>query len=80
MELLADGNPRGRGGRGMITKEMTIAEVLARSPQTETVFFSLGMDCLDCSLAKGESVEDAAAAHGIDVEDLIHQLNRMAIH
>lgn len=64
----------------MITKEMTIAEVLARSPQTETVFFSLGMDCLDCSLAKGESVEDAAAAHGIDVEDLIHQLNRMAIH
>jgi hybrid cluster-associated redox disulfide protein len=67
-----DVNSRGKGGRDMITKEMT--------PQTEAVFFSLGMDCLECSSAKGESVEDAAEAHGIDVDDLVHQLNRLAIH
>jgi hybrid cluster-associated redox disulfide protein len=64
----------------MITKEMTIAEVLVRSPQTATVFFSAGMDCLDCPSARAESIEDAAEAHGIDVEDLVHQLNRLAVH
>lgn len=64
----------------MITKEMTIAEVLVRSPQTATVFLSLGMDCLDCPTARGESIEDAAEAHDIDLDDLLHQLNRLAIH
>ena len=64
----------------MITKEMTIAEVLTRSPQTATVFLNVGMDCLDCPSARAESIEDAADAHGVDVEDLVHQLNRLAVH
>jgi hybrid cluster-associated redox disulfide protein len=64
----------------MITKEMTIAEVLVRSPQTETVFICAGMDCLECPSARAESIEDAAEAHGVDVEDLVHQLNRLAVH
>jgi hybrid cluster-associated redox disulfide protein len=64
----------------MITKEMTIAEVLTRSPQTATVFLTAGMDCLDCPSARAESIEDAADAHGVDVEDLVHQLNRLAVH
>jgi hybrid cluster-associated redox disulfide protein len=64
----------------MITKEMTIAEVLTRSPQTAVVFLSAGMDCLECPSARAESIEDAAEAHGVDVEALIHQLNRLAVH
>jgi hybrid cluster-associated redox disulfide protein len=64
----------------MITKEMTIAEVLARSPQTAIVFLSAGMECIDCPSARAESIEDAAEAHDIDVDDLVHQLNRLAVH
>lgn len=64
----------------MISKEMTIGEVIAMSPQTAAVFLSFGMQCVDCPTAKGESIEDAAEAHGIDVDDLLHQLNRLAIH
>ncbi len=64
----------------MITKEMTIAEVLVRSPQTANVFHFFGMNCLDCATARGESIEDAADAHGIDVDALLNQLNRLAVH
>ncbi len=66
----------------MITKEMTIAEVLARSPQTAVVFLSAGMEmeCLDCPSSRAESIADAAEAHDIDVDDLVHQLNRLAVH
>ncbi|MDH7576405.1 MAG: DUF1858 domain-containing protein [Bacillota bacterium] len=64
----------------MITKDMTIAEVLARSPQTAQVFLSYGMHCLDCPTARGESIEEAAEAHGINVDELLNQLNRLAIH
>jgi hybrid cluster-associated redox disulfide protein len=64
----------------MITKDMTIAEVLARSPQTAQVFLSYGMHCLDCPTALGESIEEAAEAHGINVDELLNQLNRLALH
>lgn len=64
----------------MITKEMTIGEVIARSPQTAAVFLSFGMQCVDCPTARGESIEDAAEAHGIDLDELLHQLNRLAVH
>lgn len=64
----------------MITKDMTIAEVLRRSPQTVQVFLSYGMHCIDCPTAREESIEEAAEAHGIDVEELLAQLNRLAVH
>ncbi len=64
----------------MITRDMTVAEVLARSPQTAQVFLSYGMHCLDCPTARGESIEEAAEAHGINVEELLAQLNRLAYH
>jgi hybrid cluster-associated redox disulfide protein len=66
----------GVGGEGMITKEMTIAEVLTRSPQTAVVFSLAGMDCLDCPTARAESIEDAAEAYDVDVDELIQQRNR----
>ncbi len=64
----------------MITKDMKIGEVLARSPQTAQVFLSFGMHCVDCPTAQGESIEEAAEAHGIDVEELLKELNRLAVH
>ena len=70
----------GEEGEDLISKEMTIGEVIVRSPQTVAVFLSFGMHCVDCPTARGESIEDAADAHGIDVDDLLQQLNRLAIH
>lgn len=60
----------------MVNKNMTIYEVLQLKPGCEDIFFSFGMHCLGCPISRGESVEEAAAAHGIDVDALIDALNQ----
>jgi hybrid cluster-associated redox disulfide protein len=61
-----------------ITKDMTISEVLKVSRATAPVFFSMGMHCLGCPMSAGESVEDACAAHGVDVNEILNKLNEAA--
>ena len=59
----------------MITKDMKIVEVLQVKPESAQVFGSYGMGCIHCLMAHQETVEEAAAAHGVDVEDMLAQLN-----
>ena len=58
-----------------ITKEMTIAEALRVDRGTAPIFMQYGMHCLGCPSATGESIEDAAAVHGISADELIKSLN-----
>ena len=58
-----------------ITKDMTIYEVLQLNPDIAPVFFEMGMHCLGCPISRGESIEQAAAAHGIDLEVMLEKLN-----
>lgn len=60
----------------MVTKEMTIAQVLDENPDCAPVFMEFGMHCLGCAIAHGETVEQAAEVHGIDVNALIEALNK----
>jgi len=62
----------------MITKDMTIFEVLKQNEALAPVFFEFGMHCLGCPISRGESVEEAAAAHGIDLDALLAKLNEAA--
>lgn len=59
----------------MVTKEMTIREVLMLNPGTARIFMEFGMHCLGCPHATAESLEDACAAHGANADELVHQLN-----
>lgn len=59
----------------MITKDMRIVDVLRVKPETERVFGSYGMGCIHCLMAHQETVEEAAAVHGVDVEEMLAQLN-----
>ena len=61
-----------------ITKDMKITEVLEISRATAPVFFSMGMHCLGCPMSAGETVEEACAAHGVDVEEILVKLNAAA--
>ena len=45
-----------------ITKEMTIGEILRKSPEVAPVLLEAGMHCLGCPSAQGESLEEAALA------------------
>ncbi len=58
-----------------ITRDMTIAEVVQKYPQTVPVFLAHGLMCFGCAVARFENVEQGALAHGIDVDALIKDLN-----
>ena len=63
----------------MITKDMLIIELLQQEKAEELarVLQESWMHCLGCLMAHGESIEQAAAVHGIDVDELVKKLNEV---
>lgn len=59
----------------MISKDMTIAEVVQKFPQTIPVFQQFGLGCIGCSIANMETVEQGSTMHGLDTDALIEALN-----
>ena len=59
----------------MITTQMSIGEVLRMSRETAPIFMSFGMHCLTCPHATAESIAEACAAHGVDVQEIVKKLN-----
>lgn len=58
-----------------VTKETVIAEIMQNAPETMPLFQSIGMHCMGCAMAKGENVEQACAAHGVDVDAFVKRIN-----
>lgn len=58
-----------------ITKDMLIADVLKVDEGLAEVFYEFGMHCLGCPISHGENIEQAAAAHGINLEAMLKKLN-----
>ena len=54
---------------------MLIGELLNQYPEKADILLEAGMHCLGCPAAQGESLEEACAVHGIDVEALVTKLN-----
>ncbi len=59
----------------MIDRNMKIEDVLRNHPQTIPVFARFGIDCAGCQLSEFENIEHGAKVHGIDLEELLRQLN-----
>ena len=57
-----------------ITKEMTIGEILRTKPEIAPVLMNAGMHCLGCPSAQGESLEEAAMVHGMDIDALRQEI------
>ena len=60
----------------MITKDMTIGEVVRTSPEKIEVLAAFGMGFVGCPSAQAETVEEAAYVHGINLEELLEALNK----
>ena len=60
-----------------ITKDTIIGDILDIAPETAPIFLSIGMHCLGCPSSRGETVEQACMVHGVDVDDLLQQVNAM---
>lgn len=61
----------------MITKEMTVIEVLNMGEQYGRVFDSFLLTCAGCPGAQRETLEEAAKGHGVELEYLLAELNRV---
>lgn len=59
----------------MITREMSITDIVDKYPQTVPVFQNYGMHCFGWMAARFENLEQGALAHGLDVDALINDLN-----
>lgn len=60
----------------MITKDMTIGEVIKISDSKADILMGFGMGCVGCPSAQAETVEEAAYVHGINLEELLEALNK----
>lgn len=61
-----------------ITKDMIIGDLLDVAPNCAPVLMAIGMHCLGCPSARGETIEEACGVHGVNVEALVLRLNQEA--
>ena len=62
----------------MVTKDSVIGDILDKYPETAQFFLEIGMHCLGCPSARGETIEQACAVHGVDVDKLLELVNQEA--
>lgn len=58
-----------------VTKDSIIGDVLDQNPATAKFFLEIGMHCLGCPSARGESIGDACIVHGTDADALVKRIN-----
>ena len=58
-----------------IEKTTKIGDLLEVTPEKAEILLNAGMHCIGCSAAQSETLEEACAIHGIDVDELVDQLN-----
>ncbi|WOO38072.1 hydroxylamine reductase [Anaerocolumna sp. AGMB13020] len=60
---------------GAITKDMLIGDILRIDSNLAPILLEVGMHCLGCPSSQMESLEDACAVHGMDVNVVLEKLN-----
>ena len=58
-----------------ITANTLIADVLQINPNAPEILMAAGMHCFGCAMAHGETIEQAVAVHGEDLDELLAKLN-----
>ncbi len=59
-----------------VNKETIIGEILDADMSTAPYFMEIGMHCLGCPASRGESLEEACMVHGVNVDELVNNLNK----
>ena len=60
-----------------VTKDVTIGEILRANPNVAPVLMNAGMHCVGCPSAQGESLEEAAMVHGMDIDALMKAIEEL---
>lgn len=59
------------------TKTMTFHQAMQVSPQVPKVLAKFNLGCVGCMGAMHETLEQGATAHGLDVNDILRELNAL---
>jgi len=59
----------------LVTKDMMIGELLSLDECIAPILMRAGMHCIGCPSSQTETLEEAAAVHGLDADILTAQLN-----
>lgn len=59
-----------------ITRETLIGDVVENCPEAMPAFMDIGMHCIGCAMASGETIEQACAAHGVDPDEFLEYLEK----
>lgn len=57
-----------------LNADSTIFDVIQAKPDAADVLFRFGMGCVGCAIARGETIRQAAEAHGVPLEELTNAL------
>lgn len=60
-----------------ITQDMTFHQILQMGPAVAGVLRRYNLGCLGCMGAINETLAQGALAHGLDVQDLLRDLNAL---
>ena len=60
----------------IITEDMTITEAIELKPSIVEILDSIGMHCLHCAIAFGETIGGAAEHHEIGKDKFLELLNK----
>jgi len=60
-----------------ITSDMSINDVVEKYPETIDIFMKYGLSCIGCPFAMMESIEQGAKSHGINIKELLKDLNKV---
>jgi hybrid cluster-associated redox disulfide protein len=60
-----------------ITKDMTLGELVAGYPDAVPVLYKYGFHCIGCHMSAYETIEQGAAAHGMDAKAIAKMLEEM---
>ncbi len=60
-----------------ITKETMIGDLLRIDAGVAPVLMEIGMHCLGCPASQMETIEEAAAVHGINPDELVARNNEV---
>ena len=58
-----------------VSKDMLIGQILQADATIAPIMMACGMHCIGCPASQGESLEEAAAVHGIDCDELVQKIN-----
>ena len=58
-----------------ITKDFTIGEVLSINENAPAILMGFGMHCFSCPMSQMETLEEASAVHGVELDLLLEKLN-----